>query len=257
VLLGRLPVFAAQWSDVAPEAVGRIALAVDLTYFALKELLSGVSESLLPRLVTHQAAGQDQRWRELVGLNYRLINLAGLGILTLGLGLGGAFLGLLGHGFYRAEPAFALLLPAVLFGGWNLIHNQLLLLHRRSDQILQNQAAGLLTALTLIALVWPVLPIETLALASTAGVTVACGLSYLQSRRSVPDAGALAGFLRLLPVAALVGGALTAWAPRGLRQTALAAALGGLVYLGGALAVRALRAEDLTLLRRAAFGEAR
>lgn len=254
VLLGRLPVFAAEWSHLPAEAVGRIALAVDLTYFALKELLNSLSEAVLPRLITHSADGRDEHFRALLALNLRVVNIAGIGIGAIGIGLAGTFLSLLGAGFAEGERAFQLLLPVPLLGGWILIYNQLLLVAGRSHLIIVNHAAGLLIALLITALGWPHPSVEHLALALLVGSAATTLLAHWQARPLTGPMNTLPDFLRLLPGAGLVLTGLLAWPPLGVSGFLIGGVLAVLSYLGLALATGGIPRQDLILFRRALLG---
>ncbi|MFC1705710.1 hypothetical protein ACFL59_02675, partial [Planctomycetota bacterium] len=158
---------------------------------------------------------------------------------------------LLGEGFYLAELEFQLLLPVVLLGGWNLIHNHLLQLRERSYAVAVNQGMGLAIAALWLIPVWPDLGTVDLVAALLAGTVGATTVSHLQTRGMATAGLAWPRFLRLLPVAALVATGLLWWHPRGLLQAVAALSVTGPLYLLGGLALGGLAGEDLQLLRRA------
>lgn len=254
VLLGRLPVFAAEWSELPAEAVGRIALAVDLTYFALKELLNALSEAVLPRLIIHNGDGHTEQFRALLGLNLRVVNICGVGIVFTCIGLAGNFLGLLGDSFAEAERAFQLLLPVVLFGAWTLVANQLLLVAGRSHLMVVSQAAGLVSLFLVIAFGWPRPSIELLAFGLLLGTSATALVAHAQVRSLTGSLHLMPGFLRLLPGGVLALAGLLLWPQTGIIGLMASGVLSIMAYLGLALVTGGIPRGDLKLLRRSLVG---
>jgi O-antigen/teichoic acid export membrane protein len=251
IVLGRLPVFAAEWSGQSLEIVGRIALCVDLTYFALKELNGAVSEALFPRLVVARSIGQPTAVAQLLALNYRLVNLVGLGTVSLGIGLVGSFLPLLGDQFYQAERGMQFLLPIALLGSWNFIHNQTLLMEQRSHLVPINQGIGLAAMSVTLMAYWPAYDVNSLAAALLIGVIATTVTSYLQTRGQAVSKVLLRSFAGLVPGACLVTPALLAIAPRGMAATSLAFVCGSAAYLLSALLFGGIAEYEREWLRRA------
>jgi len=162
ILIGRSPVFFAEWTDMDAELVGRVALCVDLSYFALKELINAVTESILPRLVSFYANGKLDKMKMLISQNYRIVNILTLWCVSLGIGLAEAALKLLGEDFYLAAPELQFLLVLVIFSGWNLIHNQLLMIEGKSTIVFLAQFVGLILALMFTLFFWGQLSIQIL-----------------------------------------------------------------------------------------------
>ncbi len=251
-LLGRSPVVAAEWSGLTLEEVGRIALCVDLTYFALKELLNAISESILPRLIMHHASGRRDTSHRLIALNYRAVNFSLLGAVALGQGLSTSFLPLLGSNFYMAESELRVLMFGVMFSCWNHIHNQQLFIENRCKQIVLNQGVGLLVNFICLALLRSTdqLDIHGLSWALTLGMASTALVSYLTVRTELPRGLAWPQFLRSIPAALIVGYALYMWEPHGLLTTIFAGLLGGITYIVVAILCQGLPKEDLKLFRQ-------
>jgi O-antigen/teichoic acid export membrane protein len=251
VLLGRLPVIAAEQSNLTADAVGRIALSVDLTYFALKELVNAVSESILPRLVIHNSSGRTANLQRLIELNFRVVNMVALGIVAVGTGLTNPFLSLLGPGFSAGALALYILLPSVVFMGWNMIHNQLLFVSEDGRLIIVNQALGILSTLVAITAFWPSPTIEELAGSLTLGTAVAALTSSRQTRSLVRRGDVINCFLRLLPGGIIATSVLLVWPPEGWITFALAGSLTILIYSVCAVLFGGLPSGDRRLLKGA------
>ncbi len=256
-LAGRVPVFSAEWAGLSLEEVGRIALCVDLTYFALKELINALTESIYPQLIKHFSAGKMASFNGLIGLNYRLINFSLLAIMAIGIPLAPGFLALLGEQFYLASTELQLLMFSLIFSCWNNIHGHIQLIHQRSRQILFSQFCGLTIHLLCITLLWQQLTIMSLAIALTLGTTVATTISYLDCRKLTQHTNNTTTFLKLLPVALITSTTLWYWDPRGLLPVATAIIIGGGVFILLANITQGLQRSDIQFLLNAMKGDKR
>lgn len=217
--IGRLPVFAAKWTGLEIEDIGKIALCIDLTYFSLKELINGISESILPRLIAKNVSGQKDYFNEMIILNFRFVNASLLGLAAIGAGLSASYLPLLGESFYLASTELQILIFSVFFGCWNLIHNQILLSENKSHLIFVNQFAGLLFLCVFYFLFIDRLSIRILSIGLSIASVCSCLFSYWFTRFSIPKNRIFPSFWRILPGSMAIYFFLVLWHPKGMAET--------------------------------------
>lgn len=244
----RLPVFMSEWTDISAQQVGQIALCVDITYFALRELINALTESIYPKLIQQHAAKKHEAFGTLAALNFRIVNFTALGVSAIGIGLAPGFLALLGGEFYLAEAELKLILLTLIFTCWNNLHGYLQMIEGHGKQILVAQLIGIMINLVCIGIFWQQQTIFTLTIALTAGMISAALVSYLDARRLFRHESSTPYFLRLLPAAILVSLALQLLHPRGLLNVFIAGMLACIIYFLLAVLSRGLPKEDLRLI---------
>jgi O-antigen/teichoic acid export membrane protein len=247
VFIGRSPVFFAEWNGLDVEIVGRVALCVDLSYFALKELINAISESILPRLISLYAGGKMEKMQSLISQNYRIVNFVTLWFVSLGIGLAEPGLRLLGEDFYMASLELQFLLALVIFSSWNLIHNQLLIIEEKSYLVLVSQCAGLLFAVSVILIYRHTLSIEILVLGLGGAMICSCIVSYLVVRKKYNARISLRYFIIPLILAMVLSTVLGMLNINGVYQVSFAAMAGSLFYLVMMYISKGIHKEDLRL----------
>jgi len=231
-LIGRSPVLSAEWQQLSLAEIARIAIAVDITFFALKEFVAAIPESILPKLIELKTQNKTSEYNTLIGMNYRFTNFFALLIIAVGVPLLPSFLPLLGDSFYLASTEAQILICCVLFSSWNLIQIHILLTHENVKRILIIHIIGisyLLTGLALIhSLDFNIRNLSLLVLSSTM-ILALCG--HLAVRNYRFGTSNFVYFTRLLPACISTSLCLLYWNPTGLIMTFLAGALGITLYL--------------------------
>lgn len=258
-LIGRSPVFLAEWSNLDLAATGHIALAVDVTYFALKEFINSLSESILPKLIEYKTKRQESAYQNLINRNYRFVNFTAMLFIAVGLPLIPGFLPLLGSHFYLASNEVQILLVSVLFGSWNAIHNQILITHDQATKIALAYLAAFLTLCLTTTLFFPhavnILNL-TLALFTTLFVLALTGFLLALPYRRINHThdhtknDAFYCFIRLLPATLITAISLFYWQPKGLLMLSIAAISGSCLYLAVVIINRGLNESDLGHLKK-------
>ena len=249
VLIGRTPVFFAEWTGMEAELIGRVALCVDLSYFALKELINAVSESILPRLISLHASGRPDKMSMLIGQNYRIVNMLTLCCVSLGIGLAEAVLRLLGEDFYLATQELQLLLSLVIFSSWNLIHTQLLLIEEKGNTVFLCQCAGLMPALMCILFFLDRLSIQILVISLGLAMVSSCLLSYLAVRKKYSVKTEARYFYRPLMIAIVMAYALAQVDISGIWGLIASGLIGSVCFFAMLLLSKGIHEQDLRLLR--------
>ena len=227
--------------------IGRIALCVDIIYFAFKELVNSITESIFPKLISFRVAGEKEKFRRLVGTNYRIVNIALGCILSLGLGLSSQFLGFLGGDFSVATYEFNLLLFSLFFNCWYLIHGQLLLIFNRSEVVITCQCAGLLV-ISLFYLFFHSTLME-LCIGLLLASVVISALTYSVVSKLAVGEDTTIYFARLTFPICLVSLLLKLWSPHGLLQVGAAAIIAFIFYVSLVFLCRCLPETDIKFIR--------
>ena len=250
-LAGRMPVISAGWLSLDMDTIGRLALCIDLSFFALKELINSVSESIFPRLISYKSASQTSKYQQLVQLNYRVVNFVTLAALALSQGLISSFLPLLGSGFYKAETELRILLPFILLACWTCIHNQHMLIHNRSHQLAINQVCGFAAGSIYVAYAYSntQITITHLVYALCIAITTSCIISYLSYREGPFSWQTFSNFVRLLPATIITATVLYQWNPNNILDIVLATLVGGILFLAVNLMTKGVSTQDLQWLR--------
>jgi len=249
LFVGRAPVFFAQWTGMEAELIGRVALCVDLTYFALKELINAVSESILPRLILLHVHGRLDKMKILISQNYRIVNILCLWCVSLGIGLAESVLRLLGEGFYLAAQELRLLLALVIFSSWNLIHSQLLIIEEQGSKVFLCQLAGLALALVFILFFSDRLSIWLLVLGLGLAMVFSCLLSYLLVRKKYHTNTAPRYFYWPLMIAVLISWALAQLDISGILEVMISGCIASALFLALLFLTGAIHEKDRKLAR--------
>ncbi len=249
--IGRFPVLAAQWSGLSIEHVGHVALSIDLTYFALKELINAISESIFPRLVQLKTQNNHAGVQALVSANYHFVNLASLYVIALGIPLAPAFLLMLGDQFYYITPALQWMLVAVLLGNLNFIHVQILFIYDAVYKFVLAQIIGLITLMLLFYFIYQE-PINTfrLVIILSASMTTISISSFLFSRKYINSTSSIKYFVRLIPAAVASFSLLWVWQPRGILMSLAAGLVASFIYVALVLLFRGLAHSDLSAIKK-------
>lgn len=260
-LMGRSPVLIAEWYHLDLATIGHIALAVDISYFALKEFINSLTESILPRLINYKTNKLETAYQDLIDRNYRFVNFITLFVIALILPLSPALLLLLGSNYYLASLETQILLVAILFASWNAIHNQILITHNQAHKIALAHFIAFCSLCTIIINV-AVVDILILAQALFCALAILALSGYFLSRphrqaayrQKQNQSTTTLCFIRLLPATLIVIALLLYWQPRGISMTFAAIVVGSILYLSIAIISRGISRSDVKHIKKLLFG---
>lgn len=195
--VGRLPVIIARYEGLSFELIGYLALAIDINYFALRELFCGISESLLPTQIVDRAEGRMDK----VAKSFRLTLTYTMAIMLPALIFmwiyADEIISILGKKYLPGVPYFQAFLPVAALSVLAFIYRQVLIIFEHKGYILGANVTGFLTFAVILLAPTPDILIKLTAAVLGASIVHLLAMRTM-SRRAVKITGEISLYLRLI-----------------------------------------------------------
>ena len=134
--VGRLPVIIGKGADLSFAELGFLALAIDITFFALRELFFGIGEAVQPIQVVDYAEGRTEKLARSFHIAQRYTLLVMLPSLSLLAVFVTPILTLIGPDFIPARPYLLVSLPVTVFVVLGSLQRQAMIVAERKEATL-------------------------------------------------------------------------------------------------------------------------
>lgn len=252
--VGRLPVIIARYEGLSFGQIGYLALAIDINYFALRELFYGISEGILPIQAVDRAEGRTEKVVKSFRLTLTYTTAIMLPALIFMWIYADGIIGFVGKKYLPAVPYFRVFLPVVGLNVLAFIYRQVLLIYEHKGAIL---GASISAFFSFILILFALAPDTLWSL--TAAVLGASAVHLLVmralSRRAVRITGEMSLFLRFIACGGVFAMVLAVGQRFPITVQAVMTAAGLVLFLISLVVTGILGSNEVELARRLWFGE--